>query len=76
MFQERTKVRDPGDSKESAVIATSRLALKYLFYLAALILLPGALIGAPILWWIGRRNGGSGGRPATRANRTLWSSCG
>ena len=25
------------------------------FYLAAILLLPGALIGAPILWWLGHR---------------------
>jgi len=24
-------------------------------YLAAILLLPGALIGAPILWWLGHR---------------------
>jgi hypothetical protein len=29
--------------------------LKGGLYLAAILLLPGALIGAPILWWLGHR---------------------
>ena len=29
--------------------------LKGGLYLAAIVLLPGALIGAPILWWLGHR---------------------
>ena len=35
--------------------ATQRF-LKSVLYLAAILLLPGALIGAPLLWWFGRRN--------------------
>ncbi len=34
----------------------SRLFLKNGLYLAAVLLLPGALIGVPILWWLGHRN--------------------
>ena len=30
--------------------------LKSGLYLAAILLLPGALIGAPLLWWLGHRN--------------------
>jgi len=33
----------------------SRTFLKSGLYLAAILLLPGALIGAPILWWLGHR---------------------
>jgi len=32
-----------------------RRFLKNGLYLAAILLVPGALIGAPILWWIGHR---------------------
>jgi len=32
-----------------------RTFLKGGLYLAAIVLLPGALIGAPLLWWLGRR---------------------
>jgi hypothetical protein len=37
------------------MISSLRLFLKSGLYLAAILLLPGALIGAPILWWLGRR---------------------
>ncbi len=30
--------------------------LKSGLYLAAIVLLPGALIGAPLLWWLDHRN--------------------
>jgi hypothetical protein len=33
-----------------------RTFLKSGLYLAAILLLPGALIGAPILWWLGHRH--------------------
>ena len=33
-----------------------RPLLKNGLYLAAILLLPGALIGAPILWWLGHRS--------------------
>jgi hypothetical protein len=36
--------------------ALSRNFLKSGVYLAAVVLLPGALIGAPLLWWLGHRN--------------------
>jgi len=36
------------------------LLLKWVLYLAAILLLPGALIGVPLLWWLDRRR--------TRAN--------
>ena len=32
-----------------------RTFLKGGLYLAAIVLLPGALIGAPLLWWLGHR---------------------
>ncbi len=32
-----------------------RTSLKSGLYLAAILLLPGALIGAPVLWWLGHR---------------------
>jgi hypothetical protein len=32
-----------------------RTFIKNGLYLAAILLLPGALIGAPLLWWLGRR---------------------
>ena len=35
--------------------ALLRTFLKGGLVLAAIVLLPGALIGAPLLWWIGRR---------------------
>ena len=34
---------------------TFRRLLKGALVLAAIVLLPGALIGAPLLWWLGRR---------------------
>ena len=37
------------------VALTFRLLLKGALYLAALLLLPGALLGAPLLWWLERR---------------------
>jgi hypothetical protein len=33
----------------------ARTFLKNGLVLAAILLLPGALIGAPLLWWLGRR---------------------
>jgi len=32
-----------------------RTLLRNGLFLAAIVLLPGALIGAPILWWLGHR---------------------
>jgi len=32
-----------------------RALLKGALYIAAVLLVPGALIGAPILWWLGHR---------------------
>ena len=37
-------------------MTTFRFFLKNGLYLAAILLLPGALIGAPLLWWLGHRN--------------------
>ena len=37
-------------------MTTFRFSLKNGLYLAAILLLPGALIGAPLLWWLGHRN--------------------
>ena len=33
----------------------ARTLLKGGLYLAAILVLPGALIGAPLLWWLGNR---------------------
>jgi len=41
--------------------------LSYFVVLAAILLLPGALIGAPILWWLGHRR-------KTQAQPT-WKAC-
>jgi len=42
------------------------LLLKGALYLAAILLLPGALIGAPLLWWLERRKTNANSpRPAT-----------
>ncbi len=35
--------------------ASLRIFLKSGLYLAAIVLLPGALIGAPLLWWVSHR---------------------
>ena len=37
-------------------MTTFRFLLKNGLYLAAILLLPGALLAAPILWWLGHRN--------------------
>jgi hypothetical protein len=37
------------------MISSLRLFLKSALYLAAILLLPGGLIGAPLLWWFGHR---------------------
>ncbi|TMG73225.1 MAG: hypothetical protein E6H80_10225 [Betaproteobacteria bacterium] len=42
--------------------ALSRTFLKSGLYLAAILLVPGALIGAPLLWWLGHQR-------KTRRNR-------
>ena len=52
------KVEEPADPKfkERSVISTLlRTLLKGALVLAAIVLLPGALIGAPLLWWLGHR---------------------
>jgi hypothetical protein len=45
----------------------SRTFLKSGLYLAAILLLPGALIGAPILWWLGHRR--------KTAHQPTWKAC-
>src|SRR6267143_1509414 len=47
--------RDPGLKRRSVMSTLLRNFLKGGLYLAAILLLPGALIGAPILWWLGHR---------------------
>ena len=52
------RVEEPADPKfnERSVISTLlRTLLKGGLVLAAIVLLPGALIGAPLLWWLGHR---------------------
>jgi hypothetical protein len=52
------RVEEPADPKfkERSVSSTLlRTLLKGGLVLAAIVLLPGALIGAPLLWWLGHR---------------------
>jgi len=55
------KVEEPADPKfkERSVISVISTLLRTLLkgglVLAAIVLLPGALIGAPLLWWLGHR---------------------
>src|SRR6266480_3954775 len=44
-----------------------RTFLKGVLYLAAILLLPGALIGAPLLWWLGNR--------AKKSPQPTWKAC-
>jgi hypothetical protein len=39
------------------VVLRLHVLLRAVLYVAAILVLPGALIGAPILWWINHRNG-------------------
>jgi len=56
----------PQQGSGKPVIAILRLLLKGALYLAAILLLPGALIGAPLLWWLERRKTNANSpRPAT-----------
>jgi hypothetical protein len=41
--------------RRSTMSTWLRTFLKAGLYLAAILLVPGALIGAPILWWLGHR---------------------
>jgi len=50
------------------VTASTQRFLKSVLYLAAILLLPGALIGAPLLWWLGHRNAR---RTSQRADRAV-----
>jgi len=43
--------------------------LRAALYVAAILLLPGALIGAPVLWWINHRNGKRTGPTDPRSAR-------
>ncbi len=49
------------------MITLARTFLKSGLVLAAIVLLPGALIGAPLLWWLGHR------RKAPR--QPTWKAC-
>jgi hypothetical protein len=46
---------DPKFKRTSVTSALLRTFLKSGLILAAIVLLPGALIGAPLLWWLGHR---------------------
>ena len=49
-------LRQTTRTKPGSVMTTwLRTFLKGGFYIAAVLLVPGALIGAPILWWLDRR---------------------
>ena len=64
------RVEDPADPKfkERSVIRTLlRTLLKGGLVLAAIVLLPGALIGAPLLWWLGNRR--------KKTPQTTWGEC-
>ena len=45
--------RDPKLKRRSVMSTLWRTFLKSGLYLAAILLVPGALIGAPLLWWLG-----------------------
>jgi hypothetical protein len=49
----RASSRDPKLKRRSVMSTLSRTFLKSALYLAAILLVPGALIGAPLLWWLG-----------------------
>jgi len=44
-----------------------RTLLKGGLYLAAILVLPGALIGAPLLWWLGNRR--------KKSPQSTWKAC-
>ena len=44
-----------------------RALLKGGLYLAAILVLPGALIGAPLLWWLGNRR--------KKSSQPMWKTC-
>jgi hypothetical protein len=53
-----------------------RTFLKGGLYLAAILLVPGALIGAPLLWWLGqRRRTSSQTKDRAKAMRALCTHC-
>ncbi len=45
----------PKFKRRSVLSTLSRTLLKSGLFLAAILLVPGALIGAPLLWWLGHR---------------------
>jgi hypothetical protein len=51
----RASSRDPKLKRRSVMSTLSRTFLKSGLYLAAILLVPGALIGAPLLWWLGHQ---------------------
>lgn len=46
---------DPQFEQRSVVSTFLLTPLKFVLFLAAILLLPGALIGAALLWWLGNR---------------------
>jgi hypothetical protein len=54
--QPEPAMRDPLSRRGKPVMAVSfRLLLKRALYLVAILMLPGALIAVPLLWWLDRR---------------------
>jgi len=58
---------DPKLTLRSAVGTLLRTSLKCGLVLAAILLLPGALIGAPLLWWLGNRG--------KKSRQSTWKAC-
>ena len=56
-----------GEVRGSDTSTLLRTFLKGVLYLAAILLLPGALIGAPLLWWLGNR--------AKKSTQPMWKAC-
>src|SRR5258708_6071716 len=61
------ELADPKFKQRSVMSTLLRTPLKIGMLLAAILLLPGALIGAPLLWWLGNRR--------KKTPQTTWGEC-
>ena len=61
------ELADPKFKQRSVMSTLLRTPLKIGLLLAAILLLPGALIGAPLLWWLGNRR--------KKTPQTTWGEC-